>query len=47
VNLGTLMRDAAEAVKGVGGGHTMAAGARIPSGEADNFASLVSGKVNA
>jgi len=47
VNLGLLMRDAAKAVKGVGGGHTMAAGARIPSGEVESFVSLVSEKVNA
>ena len=30
VNLGLVMREAAEGVGGVGGGHTMAAGARIP-----------------
>ena len=30
VNLGLVMREAAEAVSGVGGGHTMAAGARSP-----------------
>jgi RecJ-like exonuclease len=46
VNLGLLLKEAAETVKGVGGGHTMAAGARIPSGEAETFSNLVMEKVN-
>ncbi len=45
VNLGLVMREAAEAVKGVGGGHTMAAGAKIPSSGADTFSQLVIEKV--
>jgi RecJ-like exonuclease len=45
VNLGTIMREAAEEVKGVGGGHTMAAGAKIPSSEADVFSRRVLEKI--
>lgn len=45
VNLGLVMREAAEAVGGVGGGHTMAAGAKIPSSGADPFSKLVMEKV--
>ena len=41
VNLGLLMREAAEAVGGTGGGHTMAAGAKIPSTAADAFRRIV------
>jgi single-stranded-DNA-specific exonuclease len=41
VNLGLVMREAAQAVSGVGGGHTMAAGAKIPSSEAETFSRLV------
>ncbi len=40
-NLGLVMREAAEAVNGTGGGHTMAAGAKIPSTGADLFFKLV------
>lgn len=47
VNLGVVLREAAEAVKGVGGGHTMAAGARIPSSAAASFSKLVVEKISA
>ncbi len=40
-NMGLVMREIAEAVGGVGGGHTMAAGAKIPLSEGDRFAKLV------
>lgn len=45
VNLGLLMREAAEAVQGVGGGHAMAAGAKIPSDKAEAFSKAVIAKV--
>ena len=45
VNLGVVMREAAEAAGGVGGGHSMAAGARIPSSEAEPFIGHVREKV--
>jgi RecJ-like exonuclease len=45
VNLGLVMREAAEAVEGTGGGHTRAAGAKIPSAAADSFFRLVAEKV--
>ncbi|MDG6913764.1 MAG: DHH family phosphoesterase [Nitrososphaerota archaeon] len=41
VNLGSIMKEAAEAVGGVGGGHEMAAGAKIPSSRADSFSRAV------
>jgi RecJ-like exonuclease len=41
VNLGVVLREAAEAVKGVGGGHTMAAGAKISSSAVAAFSKLV------
>ncbi len=41
VNLGLIMREAAEAVEGVGGGHAMAAGAKIPSSKAESFSKAV------
>jgi RecJ-like exonuclease len=41
VNLGSVMRTAAEAVAGVGGGHTMAAGAKIRSSQAEAFSKSV------
>jgi len=41
VNLGVIMREAAEAVDGVGGGHAMAAGAKIPSSKAESFSKAV------
>lgn len=47
VNLGTVMRESAEAVGGVGGGHEMAAGAKIPAARADLFEKLVLEKVAA
>lgn len=45
VNLGVVMRKAAEAVEGVGGGHSMAAGAKIPSSKAEAFSKLVLEKI--
>jgi RecJ-like exonuclease len=45
VNLGLIMKEAAEAVRGVGGGHAMAAGAKIPSSETGPFARLVAERV--
>ncbi|MDV3293076.1 MAG: DHH family phosphoesterase [Nitrososphaerales archaeon] len=47
VNLGVVMREAAEAVKGVGGGHSMAAGAKIPLSEMEAFSKLVLEKIAA
>jgi single-stranded-DNA-specific exonuclease len=41
VNLGVIMQEAAEAVDGVGGGHAMAAGARIPSSKAETFSRAI------
>jgi RecJ-like exonuclease len=46
VNLGIIMRDAAEAVDGVGGGHAMAAGAKIPSSKAESFSRMVVARVS-
>ncbi|MDG7008197.1 MAG: DHH family phosphoesterase [Nitrososphaerota archaeon] len=45
VDLGLVMREAAEAVDGVGGGHAMAAGAKIPSSKADSFSKAVAERV--
>jgi single-stranded-DNA-specific exonuclease len=45
VNLGLIMREAAEAVDGVGGGHAMAAGAKIPSAKAESFSKAVAERV--
>ena len=45
VNLGLVMRESAEAVRGVGGGHSMAAGAKIPKAEAESFSRLVLEKI--
>ncbi len=45
VNLGFVMREAAEAVGGVGGGHTMAAGARIPAVAAEAFSKAVTERI--
>lgn len=45
VNLGIVMKEAADAVKGVGGGHAAAAGAKIPSTEVESFAKLVLEKI--
>lgn len=47
VNLGLIMREAAEAVKGVGGGHSRAAGAKIPSTEVEAFSRLILEKIGA
>jgi RecJ-like exonuclease len=47
VNLGVVMREAAEAVEGVGGGHAMAAGAKIPSSKAEAFRQAVAERVSA
>jgi single-stranded-DNA-specific exonuclease len=41
VNLGSIIRESAEAVGGVGGGHSMAAGAKIPAAEGERFERLV------
>ncbi len=37
VNLGLILRDAAESVNGVGGGHAMAAGAKVPAARSEEF----------
>ena len=47
VNLGEVMRAAAEGVGGVGGGHSMAAGAKIPFARREEFTKLVMEKVAA
>lgn len=47
VNLGEVMRAAAESVGGVGGGHSMAAGAKIPFSKRDDFTRFVVEKVAA
>jgi len=41
VNLGEVMREAAAGVGGVGGGHSMAAGAKIPFSRRDDFTKAV------
>jgi len=46
VNLGMVMREAAEAVDGVGGGHAMAAGAKIPSSKAGPFSKAVMDRIS-
>ena len=45
VKLGLVMREAAEGVGGVGGGHTMAAGARIPAVAAEAFSRAVTERI--
>lgn len=45
VNLGLIMREAAEEVEGVGGGHAMAAGAKIPSSRAEAFSKAVAARI--
>ena len=45
VNLGLVMKEAAEAVDGVGVGHEMAAGAKIPSSRTDAFSKAVLARV--
>jgi RecJ-like exonuclease len=46
VNLGIIMREAAEGVNGVGGGHAMAAGAKIPASKAEHFSKTVLERVS-
>ena len=46
VNLGLIMREAAEAVDGVGGGHAMAAGAKIPASKIEAFSKAVVERVS-
>ena len=46
-NLGIIMREAAEAAGGVGGGHAMAAGAKIPASRAGLFSKAVLERVSA
>ena len=46
VNLGLIMQQAAELVGGVGGGHSMAAGAKIPMAKRDEFTRVVVKKVS-
>jgi single-stranded-DNA-specific exonuclease len=45
VNLGIILKEAAEKVGGVGGGHSMAAGAKVPASRKDEFTAAVVGKV--
>jgi len=45
VNLGVIMREAAEGVDGVGGGHAMAAGAKIPASMAEAFSKAVATRI--
>jgi RecJ-like exonuclease len=45
VNLGLVMREAAEGVGGVGGGHPMAAGARIPAAASEVFSNAVAERI--
>lgn len=46
VNLGLIMKEAAEKVGGVGGGHSMAAGAKIPMAKRDEFMRAVVERVS-
>ena len=46
VNLGLIMKEAAEHVGGVGGGHSMAAGAKIPIAKRDEFTRVVLEKIS-
>jgi RecJ-like exonuclease len=46
VNLGLIMRESAEAVDGVGGGHAMAAGAKIPASKIEAFTKAVVERVS-
>ena len=45
VDLGLIMREAAQGVDGIGGGHAMAAGAKIPSSKAESFSKAVAERV--
>lgn len=47
VNLGVIMREAAEEAGGVGGGHSMAAGAKIPAAKAELFSKAVLSRASA
>jgi single-stranded-DNA-specific exonuclease len=47
VNLGLILKEAAEAVGGVGGGHSMAAGAKIPATKEEEFIAVVVERVSA
>jgi single-stranded-DNA-specific exonuclease len=47
VNLGLILKEAAESVGGVGGGHSMAAGAKIPIIKREEFTSVVLERVSA
>lgn len=47
VNLGLVLKEAAEKVGGVGGGHSMAAGAKVPASRKDEFTAVVVGKISA
>jgi single-stranded-DNA-specific exonuclease len=47
VNLGLILKEAAEAVGGVGGGHSMAAGAKIPATKEEEFTAVVVERVSA
>jgi len=46
VNLGSVMKEAGERVGGVGGGHSMAAGAKVPIAKRDEFIGAVLEKVS-
>lgn len=46
VNLGLILKEAAEKVGGVGGGHSMAAGAKVPAARKDEFTAVVVGKIS-
>ncbi len=46
VNLGLLMREAAESVGGVGGGHSMAAGAKVPAAAASEFYRVITERMS-
>jgi len=46
INLGLIMREEAEAVEGVGGGHAMAAGAKVPASRAESFSRAVMERVS-
>jgi RecJ-like exonuclease len=46
VNLGLILKEAAESVGGVGGGHSMAAGAKIPVAKRDEFTAVVVERVS-
>jgi len=46
LNLAVVLKAAAEAVQGVGGGHNIAAGATIPKGKEEEFLSLVERQIS-